>query len=259
MSTNRRAAVWRKIGLILSPFGLAGCGKTTESYTAGCPDKEWPAHSFLADRGAVKDPLARQAANGAVAGATLFNYHFKPNRDLTSLAEVPGEQLSPWGADLLARMARHPTGGQVCVYVQTAWDEAAATPGTPAEQTKARRTLDEERLATVREFFASVRPDVAATVELIDHDPVGMAGTEARNGLGKLYTAPRGFLERDAILGAEIGAGQTTLQGGSFTGPAQGQVPPPQTPDTPPQPGSAPGGLAQGTPGAGGGATPGGM
>jgi hypothetical protein len=255
MGANRGTADWRKLGLLLSPLGLAGCGKTTESYVAGFPDKEWPAHSFLADRAAVKDPLGRQAANGAVAGATLFNYHFRPNQTFKEggqIADVPGERLSPWGADLLARLSRHPTGGHVCVYVQTAWDEAAATAGGPAVQTKARLKLDQERLTTVREFLAVVRPDLAATVELIGLDPVGMAGPEARNGLGKLYTAPRGFLERDAILGAEIGAGQSTIQGGSSPGPAPGQVAPPQTPDAPPQPGSAPGGLAPGTSGAGG-------
>ncbi len=265
MSKKWTDRLWRKFGFLLGPLGLAGCDKTTESYRAGFPDKVWPDHSFLVDRSAVLTPLRQQATNGAVAGATLYNYYFEldtpePVVDRDGLPTgkfrpATPRLLSPWGKSLLDRLARHANGQTLCVYVQTAVD-TENMPGDAAVVARARAELDAKRVKEVHDFMAARHPDLAVAVAVIDPDPVGMSGPESRNGYNKMVSAPTGFLPADAILGASIGF-STTLggqgggggSGGFGTGP--GQPAPPIKTDSAPSPTGAPGGLSPSAPGGG--------
>jgi hypothetical protein len=264
MSKKWMGRLWRKFGFLLGPVGLGGCDKTTESYRAGCPDKVWPDHSFLADRSAVLTPLRQQAANGAVGGATLYNYYFEsvtielvednedsviPRFKQTAFPR-PTARLSPWGKALLNRLARHANGQTLCVYVQTAVD-LESKPSDVSGGATTPKNLNEQRVKEVQNFMAKLRPDLEVTVALIDPDPVGMTGPEARNGYSKMVTAPTGFLGTDAVLGASIGfgakLGDQGGSGGGGVGGNPGQTGPPVMPDSPPSATGAPGGLGGGS------------
>lgn len=248
----------KRIGLCFVPLGLAGC-RTTESYRAGCPDKAWPAHSFIADRAAVQNPIREQAANGASLYATIFNYYYEvetsehildkdgvwTGRDRPLAQPKPTARLSPWGKELLNRLARQSDGQQLCVSIQTGMDIASVT-RAPGAAAKARAELDAMRVQAVQVYLAELRPDLLASVDVTDPNPVGMSGKESRVGFDKMLTAPTGNLSQSAILGTDIGTGGSPLQGGSTTGPGPGQTAAPSPQEPPPPPSAPAGGLAPG-------------
>jgi hypothetical protein len=222
---------------------------------------------FLAARSAVGQPLGEQALNGSVLEATLYNYHFKPDRFETVEEEIidektgkkkktgnvihrrlyppdPTEVLLPAGVGLVQRLARQQTGPVLRLYVQTANEHQLKQGKEKPETAYARRDeLNRERVESVKAVLAAVRPDLIADVVVIDPDEVGMSAKETQVGLLKLEQAPEGKLSRDEVLGLEIGA--PTFFGGGGAAPSSPPSPPSVPPPTPSTtPGAAPGGLS---------------
>jgi hypothetical protein len=207
-------------GLVCGPLAIAGCGKTTSCCHDGCgTDRAWPPGVFAGDRLAVKSPLDQQAANGAVVYATLFNYHFvadyKPRVDgkiVFNPTPTPTPLLTPWGKEVLNRLARQSNGSQVEVYVQVASDVAlldAVTDQSGKKTTlhEARSNMTRERVQAVRDYLKEVRPDLTVVIGVSDPDPVGMGGREARTGYNMMLRGQPGVLSRSSILGAGIDPG----------------------------------------------------
>jgi hypothetical protein len=238
-------------GLVVGPLTIAGCGKTAGWCRDGCTtDRAWPAGVFAGDRLAVKGPLDQQVANGAVVNATLFNYHFvaspsertKDGGFRFNPTPPPSAVLTPWGKEILNRLARHADGSVVEVYVQTASDVAIQSEGT-AKLFTARKSMTEERKQAVRDYLKQVRPDLTVVVGESDPDPVGMTGREARTGYNMMLRGQPGILSRNAILGAGIDPNITA-------GPDS--LPPPPDADALGNTGGAPGGLGGSTGGGSG-------
>lgn len=167
----------------------------------------WPPEAAAVDRSLTLDPLARQARNGEIIEATLFNYHFKDNYKQTlnedgspksrETVPVATSNLTPAGSQLIQRLARrYDAGCEFRLFVQLA-NDVPLNPKDPATVSR-RSELEKKRVEEVTGLAQMLRPDLLVRVELLDPDSVGMSGREATLGVLQHISNTNGLLRPDS-------------------------------------------------------------
>jgi hypothetical protein len=184
---------------------LAGAGALAA--TQGCyhyreiVDPCYPERYEYAARQEVKASFAPQVQNGHVLDQTVWNYQFAPG----------SEQLTQYGLDHLAYLARRRPTPDPVIYLQTAQDIPydGSAPGKFAD---ARAALDGKRIKAIQDCLTAQTAGRPVAFQVVVHDPSdpSISAASANVSVQKMNTGAVGILP----IGGGGGSGGGSSGGG---------------------------------------------